>query len=415
MPGGHRRRPAPPRSSRHDHRHRAHRAARPDDLARAPGWPGSRQLLRLAWRRDRILIPSSVLGLVVLAVGSAQATLALYPDRRARPRPGSRACSPTPRSSPSTARSPSQTADALAVFKTVMMGAFLTAVLGFVVVRRHTRTEEDEGRLELLGAGVVGRWAPLAAAVTLAHRRRRRRQRAVRRRSGRTRHGRDRQHRLRGRLADRRARDGRRQRRGRAAAATTTRGRPASGSATSARCTCCGPWPTPPTRAPFVHALGWLSPLGWAGRVEAYGANRTWILLLGVLTLVGGAAYRRRGPRPPRPRRRASSRLAVARSRAGRLLAGPFGLVTRLARGTIIGWTVGHGARRGGRRVAARVGRRDGRRPRHQGPARAARRHGRHGREHLRRHRDPLRLGGRRGRGHRPRAAPRRFRAVGPG
>ena len=41
---------------------------------------GYSHLLRLAWRRDRILIPSSVLGLVVLAVGSAQATLALYPD-----------------------------------------------------------------------------------------------------------------------------------------------------------------------------------------------------------------------------------------------------------------------------------------------------------------------------------------------
>ena len=40
---------------------------------------GFSHLLRLAWRRDRILIPSSVLGLVVLAVGSAQATLALYP------------------------------------------------------------------------------------------------------------------------------------------------------------------------------------------------------------------------------------------------------------------------------------------------------------------------------------------------
>ena len=40
---------------------------------------GASDLFRLAWRRDRILVPSSVLGLVVLAVGSAQATLALYP------------------------------------------------------------------------------------------------------------------------------------------------------------------------------------------------------------------------------------------------------------------------------------------------------------------------------------------------
>ena len=35
-------------------------------------------------------------------------------------------------------------------------------------MRRHTRTEEEDGRFELLAAGVVGRRAPLAAAVALA-------------------------------------------------------------------------------------------------------------------------------------------------------------------------------------------------------------------------------------------------------
>ncbi len=128
---------------------------------------GFSHLLRLAWRRDRILIPSSVLGLVVLAVGSAQATLALYPDDESAAA-GLAGILTNPSIIAMYGPLASQTAAALAVFKTVMMGAFLVAVLGFVVVRRHTRTEEDEGRLELLGSGVVGRWAPLAAAVTLA-------------------------------------------------------------------------------------------------------------------------------------------------------------------------------------------------------------------------------------------------------
>ena len=44
---------------------------------------GAPELFRLAWRRDRILVPASVLGLVALSVGSAQATLALYPDDEA--------------------------------------------------------------------------------------------------------------------------------------------------------------------------------------------------------------------------------------------------------------------------------------------------------------------------------------------
>ena len=110
--------------------------------------------------------PRSVSRARVLAVVGAGPTLELYPTDEAAAtglgdaeQPlGHRPYGPIA----------SHTADALAVFKTVMMGAFLTAVLGFVVVRRHTRTEEDEGRLELLGAGVVGRWSPLAAAVTLA-------------------------------------------------------------------------------------------------------------------------------------------------------------------------------------------------------------------------------------------------------
>ncbi len=43
----------------------------------------------------------------------------------------------------------------------------MVAVLMVVVTIRHTRAEEAAGRLELLGAGVVGRDAPLAAALAL--------------------------------------------------------------------------------------------------------------------------------------------------------------------------------------------------------------------------------------------------------
>ena len=44
---------------------------------------GTGTLLRLAWRRDRVLIPVSLLALTVLSVGSGQATLALYPNEAA--------------------------------------------------------------------------------------------------------------------------------------------------------------------------------------------------------------------------------------------------------------------------------------------------------------------------------------------
>ena len=114
---------------------------------------GTGELFRLAWRRDRILVPASVLGLVLLAVGSAQATLDLYPTDDAAAT-GLAGILTNPAVIAMYGPLPSQTADALAVFKTVMMGAFFVSVLALV--------------LELVGAAAVGRWSPLAAAVALA-------------------------------------------------------------------------------------------------------------------------------------------------------------------------------------------------------------------------------------------------------
>ena len=48
------------------------------------------------------------------------------------------------------------------------MGSVFVGLLAFAIVRRHTRVEEEDGRLELVGAGAVGRQAPLTAAVLLA-------------------------------------------------------------------------------------------------------------------------------------------------------------------------------------------------------------------------------------------------------
>jgi len=49
-----------------------------------------------------------------------------------------------------------------------IMGAVAVAVLALFIVVRHTRAEEETGRLELLGATVVGRGAPLTAALLVA-------------------------------------------------------------------------------------------------------------------------------------------------------------------------------------------------------------------------------------------------------
>ncbi len=299
---------------------------------------GYSHLLRLAWRRDRILVPSSVLGLVVLAVGSAQATLALYPTDEAAST-GLAGVLSNPSVIALYGPVAAHTADALAVFKTLMMGAFLTAVLGFVVVRRHTRTEEDEGRLELLGAGVVGRWSALAAAVTLgtiavvAA--------SVLAGAGLASLGMDATGSIAFAVAWMAA--------GLAMVgvsavvvqlASTTRGAAGLGFGVLGAMYALRAIADSADPGTFTHGLGWLTPLGWAGRVEAYGANRTWLLLLGVLTLVGGTAV----AVALLDRRDLGAGLIPARggpARAGRMLTGPFPLVTKLARGTIIGWAVG--------------------------------------------------------------------------
>ena len=58
--------------------------------------------------------------------------------------------------------------DSFAIFKTLLLRRRCVALLAIVLVRRHTRTEEEAGRTELVGAGAVGRRAPLTAAVILA-------------------------------------------------------------------------------------------------------------------------------------------------------------------------------------------------------------------------------------------------------
>lgn len=124
-------------------------------------WP----LLRLALRRDRVLIPLWAAVLAVSTAGSVQATADLYPDRDGRAQ-----AADLINDSPATLFMYGPIEDpeslgALGTFKMLAMGALFVSLLGMFVVRRHTRTDEEAGRLELVSAGVVGKRAALTAAV----------------------------------------------------------------------------------------------------------------------------------------------------------------------------------------------------------------------------------------------------------
>lgn len=132
------------------------------------GYVGTGALVRLALRRDRVMLPAWIAGLVVLAAGSAAAAADLYPTVESRV---------------SAANTANNTAAVLALYgrvyeptslggvsmvKTGGIGAVLVALLSIIIVVRHTRAEEESGRLELVGATVVGRYAPLSSALLIA-------------------------------------------------------------------------------------------------------------------------------------------------------------------------------------------------------------------------------------------------------
>ncbi|MEN3121663.1 ABC transporter permease [Janibacter sp. LM] len=126
---------------------------------------GAPLLLRQAVRRDRVLVPGWVAVLVVMTYASASATTALFGSSAERVRlateingqPGLLALY-GPILDP-------DSAGELAMSKLTVLYALFSAGLYVAVVRRHTRVEEESGRAELVGGTVVGRDAPLAAAV----------------------------------------------------------------------------------------------------------------------------------------------------------------------------------------------------------------------------------------------------------
>jgi ABC-2 type transport system permease protein len=129
---------------------------------------GTGVLLRLGLRRDRWMLPLWILGFAIIAYSTAAAGAELYPDERSRVEA-------------STALN--ATASMVALFgriydpaslgalSLIKYTAFMTAILAVLMVIltiRHTRGDEESGRLELLGGGRLGRDAPLVSALAIS-------------------------------------------------------------------------------------------------------------------------------------------------------------------------------------------------------------------------------------------------------
>jgi ABC-2 type transport system permease protein len=300
---------------------------------------GTGSLVRLALRRDRIMVPVWILVFLSLASSSGASTLeGLYPTVEARVQAAD-ANNSTPAIVAMYGRvyDPTSLGGSQAMLKTLVIGAIMVALLSIFIMVRHTRTEEETGRLELLGATVVGRYAALTAgllvsigtSVTI------------------------------GLIT---------------ALVFTATGMPAAGSfafglawagvgiafaaitavavqLTESARTAIGISSSVLGAVYVIRAIGdtseaggprwlsWLSPIGWGQQFRPYAGNRWWVLLITiafavVTTIAAYALVARRdigaGLLPDRPGPAGSTRLRS-----------PLALAWRLQRGQLFGWTAG--------------------------------------------------------------------------
>ena len=124
-------------------------------------------LLRAYARRDRWLVLWFTLGVTVLYWSQAVSVDGLYKtqaefDRAAASMEGNAAF--IAMTGPARALN---TTGGQVTWQSTAFGAILIGLMAMFIVGRHTRAEEESGRDELLRSGVVGRQAPMTAALLL--------------------------------------------------------------------------------------------------------------------------------------------------------------------------------------------------------------------------------------------------------
>jgi ABC-2 type transport system permease protein len=298
---------------------------------------GARELTQLAIRRDRIMLPIWIYALMAIGASGGFALKLVYK---------------TPADRTALVRSVHHDAalsflygqlhgnslGAIAAWRYLAYAALAAGLMSIFLVVRHTRADEEAGRLELVGATAVGRHASLAAALTVA---------AVANATvllltsvvlalgGLP---------LAGAIAFALAEVSC----GLVFAGVAAIAAQVSGTARGARGLAIAALGV----VFFLRAVGdsggghnlgwltWLTPIGWAELLRPFADERWWVLALPAAATVAGiavafalASYRDQGaglmPQRPGP------------STAGPLLAGPVGLSWRLLRGSLAGWTAG--------------------------------------------------------------------------
>jgi ABC-2 type transport system permease protein len=127
------------------------------------GLAGTGALVRLILRRDRVLLPLWVVFMAVVPASLASSIKALYPTET-----GLRTYAAENLSNSTLIMLYGRVYDASLgglTFWRSSSSLLILAIISVLVVVRHTRVEEEAGRRELVGSAVVGRHAGLAAAL----------------------------------------------------------------------------------------------------------------------------------------------------------------------------------------------------------------------------------------------------------
>ncbi|HTJ66995.1 MAG TPA: ABC transporter permease [Actinospica sp.] len=304
----------------------------------ATAMAGVPDLTKLITRRERIRLPIWCYALIASVAGTAYSFKTLYATESSRQE-----------FADGIGKNPAlavlygkpfdlTTIGGLTTWRMGVFGAALLAVMSIVTVNRHTRAEEEAGRFELIGAGAVGRHAPLIAVLRVV---------------------------LGTQLAIGAI----------IGLVLVVLGEPASGSFLLGLSIAAGGWIFAGVAAItvqltdfarsasglafsvlgaayLIRAVGdgsgangptwltWLSPLGWSEQTQPYAGDRWWIL---ALMIIGTAALITVAFRIA-ARRDLGSGIFPARpgpASAGKLLNSVSALSARMQRGNLLGWAIG--------------------------------------------------------------------------
>jgi len=127
-------------------------------------WTGTSRLVRLALRRDRIVLPIWLVSICVLILAVVSAETGIYRDEEQRASGAAfGAANIVTRIFDGPASGTSL--GAMSIVEGYLVLAIFVALMAGQAVVRHTRLEEETGRAELIGSSVVGRQARLTAAL----------------------------------------------------------------------------------------------------------------------------------------------------------------------------------------------------------------------------------------------------------